>query len=309
MAETRKSKFKLKRLTNYSDEALLNELKRVAQLANNESLTKKFFNQESRIHASTIIRRFGGWKEGLNRAGLVHLYEGRSITQKMRQQKGRSLTDEELLNELRRISKQLGRKDLVVADINKYSVVGKNIFKTRFGTWKRALEKAGLTVRPQSKRYTDEECFENLFQVWKHYGRQPSFSEINRPPSAVGGQAYILRFKTWMHALEAFVERVNSDNEASNSVTEVSSSPALQDGKWKKSRRSVRTIPLGLRFQVLRRDRFMCVACGRNPPQNPGCILHIDHIIPWSKNGKTEINNLRTLCEQCNIGRSNKYTD
>lgn len=33
--------------------------------------------------------------------------------------------------------------------------------------------------------------------------------------------------------------------------------------------------------------------------------LHVDHIKPWSKGGTTEYGNLQTLCEKCNLGKSN----
>lgn len=56
-----------------------------------------------------------------------------------------------------------------------------------------------------------------------------------------------------------------------------------------------------LRYDVLKRDHFRCVICGRSA--DDGVILHVDHIIPVSKGGKTEIGNLRTLCEDCNLGK------
>lgn len=65
-----------------------------------------------------------------------------------------------------------------------------------------------------------------------------------------------------------------------------------------------RKIPVGLRYDILRRDNFKCQICGRS--QADGIKLHVDHIIPFSKGGKTEPNNLRTLCQDCNLGKSNK---
>ncbi len=61
----------------------------------------------------------------------------------------------------------------------------------------------------------------------------------------------------------------------------------------------------GLRYDVLRRDGFKCTLCGAT--QADGAKLHVDHIIPVSKGGKTELNNLRTLCDLCNLGKGNKY--
>ena len=62
-------------------------------------------------------------------------------------------------------------------------------------------------------------------------------------------------------------------------------------------------------WKVLQRDRFKCVLCGDNPAHNAKCVLHVDHIVPWSKGGKTRDDNLRTLCAECNVGRSNRFCD
>lgn len=59
-----------------------------------------------------------------------------------------------------------------------------------------------------------------------------------------------------------------------------------------------------LRYDVLRRDGFRCQICGAT--QKDGVKLHVDHIYPVSKGGKTEMSNLRTLCERCNMGKSDK---
>lgn len=61
-----------------------------------------------------------------------------------------------------------------------------------------------------------------------------------------------------------------------------------------------------LRYNVMKRDGFRCVLCGRNASED-GVKLHVDHIRPVSKGGKTEMSNLRTLCDQCNWGKSDKY--
>ncbi|MBI5416662.1 HNH endonuclease [Candidatus Poribacteria bacterium] len=55
----------------------------------------------------------------------------------------------------------------------------------------------------------------------------------------------------------------------------------------------------------LQRDSFKCIACGR-APINDGIILHVDHIIPKSKGGTDSLDNLQTLCSNCNLGKSNK---
>ena len=59
-----------------------------------------------------------------------------------------------------------------------------------------------------------------------------------------------------------------------------------------------------LRYDILKRDNFRCQICGFSAKD--GVKLHVDHIIPVSKGGKTTPSNLRTLCDRCNIGKSNK---
>src|SRR6185312_7617889 len=57
-----------------------------------------------------------------------------------------------------------------------------------------------------------------------------------------------------------------------------------------------------LRFQVFHRDGFTCQYCGQHPPE---VILQVDHIVPVSKGGTDEIENLTTACVKCNAGKTN----
>lgn len=61
-----------------------------------------------------------------------------------------------------------------------------------------------------------------------------------------------------------------------------------------------RTPTPALRFRVLRRDGFTCTYCGRRPPE---VQLHVDHVVPFSTGGMTVIDNLKTACRDCNLGK------
>lgn len=83
---------------------------------------------------------------------------------------------------------------------------------------------------------------------------------------------------------------------------------------WKKCRKYSETIKQerkimndDIRYNVLKRDNFTCCLCGAT--SKDGAKLHVDHIIPVSKGGKTNMSNLQTLCERCNMGKSNKNDD
>lgn len=59
-----------------------------------------------------------------------------------------------------------------------------------------------------------------------------------------------------------------------------------------------------LRRAILIRDNYTCQICGKYMPDEVG--IHIDHIIPISKGGKTIASNLQVLCSKCNGRKSNK---
>ena len=65
-----------------------------------------------------------------------------------------------------------------------------------------------------------------------------------------------------------------------------------------------RIVTASMRYDVMRRDNFRCVLCGAS--QKDGVTLHVDHIIPLAKGGKSEMSNLRTLCDLCNLGKGVK---
>lgn len=54
------------------------------------------------------------------------------------------------------------------------------------------------------------------------------------------------------------------------------------------------------RFDVFKRDLFVCQYCGAHPPS---VILHVDHINPVADGGQNDIDNLITSCEPCNLGK------
>ena len=63
-------------------------------------------------------------------------------------------------------------------------------------------------------------------------------------------------------------------------------------------------ITAGVRAKVLSRDGYRCRHCGITA--DLGAVLHVDHIIPISKGGTSDLGNLQTLCQDCNLGKSNR---
>lgn len=56
-----------------------------------------------------------------------------------------------------------------------------------------------------------------------------------------------------------------------------------------------------LRFEVFKRDDFICQYCGAHPPD---VVLEVDHITPVAEGGGSESDNLITACFNCNRGKA-----
>lgn len=77
--------------------------------------------------------------------------------------------------------------------------------------------------------------------------------------------------------------------------------------KFKKSVAGQRALMTSkLRHYILERDNYTCKFCGNSTKFEPNLLLEIDHIIPISKGGMTELNNLQTLCWRCNRAKGAK---
>jgi len=86
--------------------------------------------------------------------------------------------------------------------------------------------------------------------------------------------------------------------------------PVLRTAKMEKRKE----IPQNDRMFVFVRDGFYCQFCGCSGRSDlPGGAKRVqlvpDHVVPWSAGGSDSVNNLRTLCWDCNEQRSNFRTE
>jgi hypothetical protein len=289
-------KFELTRPIDYTEDAILIEIRRVAFLVD-KPLTIAKFEQNSKYSSYTVKRKFKNWKNALEKAGLDKSYINTNYEK---------VTKDELIKEFKRVSDILGRNSFTEKEFENISHISRSIISRKFGSFKKIMNEMGFITPLKSRKYTDDERYENLLKVWTFYGRQPNYSEMKKEPSMVGPKAYVTRWGSWTKALIAFIEKMNTDV-TNESLSETNfEENIVEKTKEKISKEDKREISIGLRFDILKRDNYKCVLCGRSPSSNINIELHIDHIIPFSKGGKTKESNLRTLCNQCNIGKSNK---
>lgn len=290
-------RFELNHLESYDDAALLDELRRVAALLAESKLSRSEFIKHAKVHSSTIEKRFGSWGQALSAAGLANLLNDSSS----------AYTRDELLAAIRSAAEQLGSSTITLNQFIAHSGIGGAPVRRVFGSWAVALGATGLSQSALGQRYTDEQCRENMLNVWVHYGRPSQHDEMNKAPSAVGSKAYIRRWGTWRKALAAFVAHTNEPVSPTSTVEPDTNLPLELNPLTVK--RGSRDVPLALRYYVLKRDRFRCVACGKSPANDPGTVLHIDHIHPWVAGGATVAENLRALCMECNLGKGTSHAE
>ena len=210
----------------------------------------------------------------------------------------RNITEDELIDDLKHCAAELSKSSLTSVEYAAKGSFGVNTFLRRFKSWNLALEKAGLNA-PNRQNVSEVELFENIANVWVSLGHQPYGRELDK---ALGLSDFSLgtyenRFGSWNKALIAFEDFINS-----GVMTDVKSS--IPSALKPNIKRTPRKVNWRLRAQVLIRDNCICQMCGASPAKNPNVQLHADHIKPWSKGGETIIENLRTLCLKCNIGKS-----
>jgi 5-methylcytosine-specific restriction endonuclease McrA len=62
-----------------------------------------------------------------------------------------------------------------------------------------------------------------------------------------------------------------------------------------------RQVPTALRAFILDRDGHRCTYCG-----GEGVPLQCDHVVPYSRGGATEAENLVAACKPCNVRKKNR---
>jgi hypothetical protein len=203
----------------------------------------------------------------------------------------RDVPDEELLADLGRVAKVLGKNRVTIDEYNERGSFHATTLTRRFGSWFVATDRAGLG-RTRNLNVPNEELFANLVELWTKLGRQPRYDDLKPSNSRFHVATYARRFGTWRKALKAFVDWANEGQLV----------PTVEDRAGKSGPRTPRKINWRLRALVLMRDGAKCRLCGAVP--SDGIRLHVDHVKPWSKGGETVPENLQILCQTCNIGKS-----
>jgi hypothetical protein len=112
---------------NIPDEALIEDLRRVAKSLGRPSVTAEAYGEHGRYSSGTLRKRFGSWNEALARSGIGSNAQ-------------RNVDRDTLLWNLMAVWIKLGRQPHDYDMRRPHSKFSVHLYKSRFGTWSKALE-------------------------------------------------------------------------------------------------------------------------------------------------------------------------
>ena len=309
---------RLKYLAELTPDDLLNELDLVWQRIGHCPTRNEFKRSSKKFTTSIYTYRFGSWGKAIK-----SLCESKNIPIPRIPGTVLPITQEDLICEIQSVQRNHPDArityELYKSDGGIYHI---DTFRNRFVTWARAVEAAGCVPGGHgSIEFTDDELFDEMQRVWEHFGRQPSFGEMEME-GKYSPNTYHRRFGSWRKAIHVFCADRNSDDGVPSAISD---SPSPDEGNSELEPKEIadcvptaepspiiiiretgRSVPPRLRFRVFQRDNFTCKFCGRSPSSH-AITIEADHITPYSypHNGETVMENLQTLCRDCNKGKSN----
>lgn len=205
-------------------------------------------------------------------------------------------SDRDVIDDLRRVAQRCRGHNLTFALYRQHGGYAFGSLARRFGTWRAALEAARLPAS-RDRNVPSLALMENLAAVWRRLGRQPRHRDMIKRCgiSRYSASLYIDRFGSWNRMMTVFARFARGERVA------LPATPA-RTVRSRRNRAS-RRISARLHSRVLIRDNCQCRMCGTSPLKDPAITLHVDHILPWSKGGRTALGNLQTLCARCNRGK------
>lgn len=176
-------------MVRYTDEQLIAALRRAADGLGMTPSSIDIKSMEGFPDPVTYLKRFGSWNEAVRAAGL-------------RPRRIREYTDKELVEALKRAADRLDRGPSMEEFGAMGGYPGAETIRKRFGSWDKALRKAGLEpMVVDRKKHTDDELLDALRRAADELGRTPTQKEIAAMDGYPSYMTYFKRFGSWNEAL------------------------------------------------------------------------------------------------------------
>ncbi len=179
------------RIHEFSDDEVIEELKRVTQILRHTPSTTEFINHSS-MNERVVKNHFGSWNKGLTKAGLLARYKTPGEVHE---------SDEELLQMYRVFSIKIGKGS---TGANTFDLNGSDeiysigVFENRFGGINEVRKRLGLEVTQEKnkRKYSKKQLKSLLLKEKGTLGRRLTNSEINKNPNLPSIRTINIYFRT-----------------------------------------------------------------------------------------------------------------
>ncbi|MDE5592419.1 MAG: HNH endonuclease [Clostridiales bacterium] len=184
-------------------------------------------------------------------------------------------------------------EDLLDEHINTYGIAEFTEHCKSVAAWKAScrerIEKSKLK-NLRTRQYEEIIDDNNMF-CFELIRKQTRYKQVNYVKSSYVVHATVAKYTYNIHALQ----------QRFDALSNIGFECTLSEYHSKDQRKRMTK---ALREEIAVRDNYTCRICGKYMPDGVG--LHIDHIIPVAKGGKSIPSNLQVLCSKCNGKKSSK---
>ncbi|MDO8630614.1 MAG: HNH endonuclease [Phycisphaerales bacterium] len=286
---------------------LLNELRSVQLKHPGAILTYDSYKSNGGTYGiGVFMRQFGSWTAAVNSAGSVSGKRAR-------------YSKDDLFDEIQRLWEQCGRQP-TQKEMQKQGNISPKCYAKMYGSWTKAIhafcedrndDPAPIVIpglQNGDKRtptpFVNTASSNAATALTANNTSTPHAGAIEPSPELIATNR-----STTHAAADGFMALMGAHQEvapeAPINIPSRTGPPRVIEHK------TGRTVSPKLRFKVFKRDNFTCKACGRSRANHPGLELEADHVVAYSPSnetvpcGETILDNLQTLCRECNVGNSN----
>ena len=179
-------------------EEFITLMQKTANDLGSNRLTREDFSKHSRVSRNEYAKYFDSWADACSAAGLQMGLPIRYFAKKPHSR-------DDCLKELHRVAALLGRTDLSSNIFRKHARFGSMVIISEFGSWKSALDEAGLELTAKSKRDstppTQQECVSEMNRVAGLLGQTYLTTKMYDKYANISSYRVSRVFGSWLEAL------------------------------------------------------------------------------------------------------------
>ena len=157
---------------NISDDELINDVIKTAKELGMSSLTVDTYSHHGSFHCSTLIRRFGSWRNVLI---LSHL-DVKSHNFRL------NVSVEEIIKDVKRVRDIYQKDTITKKEYDVYGIYHSSTLNKHGIPWNKILQMSGLRLN-LNRDFSNEDMFAEIERIWVKLGRQPTTTDIKKGAS------------------------------------------------------------------------------------------------------------------------------